>query len=69
MLIFFMKFIAAQTDQKNDSLDEFKKLVAKPVGFFLFAENVSGDFNMLFWSDQFDFKLRLAVIQCRRRIV
>ncbi len=38
--------------QKNESLDDFKKLVAKPYGFFLFAENVSGDFNMLFWSDQ-----------------
>ena len=38
--------------QKDETLDEFKKLSARQYGFFLFAENVSGDFNMLFWSDQ-----------------
>ncbi|MES1224433.1 MAG: hypothetical protein ABUT20_53555, partial [Bacteroidota bacterium] len=38
--------------QKEETLDEFKKIAAKQYGIFLFAENVSGDFNMLFWSDQ-----------------
>jgi len=37
---------------KEESLDEFKEISSKPYGIFLFAENVSGDFNMLFWSDQ-----------------
>ena len=37
---------------KDEVLDEFEKLEAKPYGIFLFVENVNGDFNMLFWNSQ-----------------
>jgi len=38
--------------QKDESLEEFKKLESRPYGFFLSVENVIGDFNVLFWNDQ-----------------
>ena len=38
--------------QKDESLEEFKKLESRPYGFFLSVENVVGDFNVLFWNDQ-----------------
>ncbi|MCW3118306.1 MAG: hypothetical protein JWM28_2388, partial [Chitinophagaceae bacterium] len=38
--------------QKDESLEEFQKLESRPYGFFLSVENVSGDFNVLFWNNQ-----------------
>ncbi|MES1220489.1 MAG: hypothetical protein ABUT20_33615, partial [Bacteroidota bacterium] len=38
--------------RRSETLEEFQKLESRPYGFFLSVENVSGNFNMLFWNDQ-----------------
>lgn len=37
---------------KEESSTEFKKLLDKPYGFFLFAETISGEHDLLFWNNQ-----------------
>ena len=37
---------------KGESLDEFKKIEEKKYGFFLFAETISDNQNLLFWNNQ-----------------
>lgn len=37
---------------KNESLDEFKKVEEKKFGFFLFAETISDNQNLIFWNNQ-----------------
>ena len=38
--------------QQEELPTEFKDLVTKKYGIFIYAESVSGDFNLLFWNDQ-----------------
>jgi signal transduction histidine kinase len=37
---------------KNESLDEFKKIEERKYGFFLVAETISDNQNLLFWNNQ-----------------
>lgn len=38
--------------QQEEMPAEFKELVSKKYGIFIYAESVSGNFNLLFWNDQ-----------------
>ncbi len=38
--------------QQTEPLDEFKRIADKDYGIFIFAETISGDYEMLFWNNQ-----------------
>lgn len=38
--------------QQTETLEEFKKVEAKKFGFYIYAETISGQQDLLFWNDQ-----------------